>query len=90
MIIRYFKCPVCGKTTPLENLEFPEDDDGLFTIQERKAAGRGGFPAIGEYDVLESDEDDDEVLLSLFAKRILELYNNLVEQGYLLEEDDEE
>lgn len=44
MVIRYFKCLVCGKTTPLDSVEIP---NGV------------GLPAIGEYDVLDSDEDDD-------------------------------
>ncbi|MDO8674405.1 MAG: hypothetical protein Q7O66_23610, partial [Dehalococcoidia bacterium] len=60
------------------------DGEGLFTIQEREAAGRGGFPLVGEYDVLEYG-DDDVGLLTSFAERIRQLYERLVEQGYLSE-----
>ena len=84
MIIRYFKCPICGKTTPLDSLEIP-DEESLFAIQEREAAGRGGFPTVGEYDVLDSDEDDEE-LVCLFADRIQYLYEKLVGLGYLAQE----
>lgn len=81
MIIRYFKCPVCGKTTPLDSLQIPEGE-GLFTIQEREAAGRYGFPTVGEYDVVDSDEDDED-LISSFAERVEYLYEKLLELGYL-------
>jgi len=84
MIIRYFKCPICGKTTPLDSLEIP-DEEGLFTIQEREAAGRHGFPTVAEYDVLDFD-DDYEDLVSLFADRIEYFYEKLVELGYLSQE----
>jgi len=83
MILEYFKCPICGKTTPLDVLDIPEDEEGLFTIQQREAAGRGGFPTVGEYDVLDSDDAEELELIQAFAVRIQYLYERLVEQGYL-------
>ncbi len=87
MSIYYFGCPVCGKSTPLTRLEFPEDDGGVFTIQEREAAGRGGFPTVAEYDALEFE---DEEIIARFAQRIEQIYDNLVEHGYINDEDEEE
>lgn len=79
MIIRYFKCPICGKATPLGVLEI-RDEEGLFTIQERESAGRRGFPKVDEYDVLDSDGEE---LIAEFAERIRYLYEELVRLGYL-------
>lgn len=79
MIVRYFKCPICAKTTPLDVLEIP-DDEGLFTIQERESAGRRGFPKVDEYDVLGSSEEE---LIVEFAERIKYLYEELQRLGYL-------
>ena len=89
-IVQYFMCPVCGKTTPLKSLEFPEDNEGLFIIQRRAAAGRAGFPALDEYDVVESSDPEDEELLALFAKKIEELYENLVQKGYITDDEEED
>ena len=79
MIIRYFECPICAKTTPLDVLEIL-DGEGLFTIQERESAGRRGFPKVDEYDVLDSGEEE---LIAEFAERIKYLYEELQGLGYL-------
>lgn len=79
MIIRYFKCPICGKTTPLDVLEIPEEG-GLFIIQETGSAGRYGFPKVDEYDVLDSDGEE---LIAEFAERIRYLCEELIDLGYL-------
>jgi len=84
-IVQYFKCPICGKTTPLDVLHIPEYEEGLFTIQEREAAGRGGFPTVDEYDVTDYAEYHEELIFA-FAERIRFLYERLVELGYLSEE----
>ena len=89
-IVRYFKCPICSKTTPLDNLEIPEETEGVFAIQEREAAGRAGFPTIGEYAVTEESDIEDEELLISFAQKIAELYKALVEMGYIPDEDDDD
>ena len=77
MIVRYFKCPLCGKTTPLDVPEIP-DGEGLFTIQERESAGRRGFPKVDEYNVLDSGEEE---LIGEFAERIQYLYEELLRLG---------
>ena len=86
MIIRYFKCPICAKTTPLDVLEIP-DEEGLFTIQERESAGRRGFPKVDEYDVLDSGEEE---LIAEFAERIKYLYEELQRLAYLTWKKDRE
>ena len=88
MICYYFGCPICGKTTPLKTLEFIElDDDCLFYIQEREAAGRRGFPTVDEYDVLQSVGF--EGYISDYVERIRKEYRHLIDLG-LLEDDWEE
>lgn len=79
MIVPYFKCPICGKTTALDVLEIP-DGEGLFTIQESQSAGRRGFLKVDEYDVLDSGEEE---LIAEFAERIQHLYEELQRLGYL-------
>jgi len=79
MIVRYFKCPIWAKTTPLGVLEIP-DEEGLFTIQERESAGRRGFPKVDEYLVLDSGEEE---LIVEFVERIKYLYEELQRLGYL-------
>ncbi len=85
-IYYYFKCPICGKVTPINSMRFPQVE-GLFIIQERKAAGARGFPVIREYDVTER-EDEFEDFISDFACRIATLYEQLVEEGYLDQAED--
>ena len=53
----------------------------MFTIQERESAGRRGFPKVGEYDVLDSGEEE---LIREFAERIQYLYEELLRLGYLI------
>jgi len=79
MIVRYFKCPICGKPTPLDVLEFP-DEERLFSIQEIESADRRGFPKVDEYDVLDSDGEE---LIAEFAEKIRYLCEEVVRLGYL-------